>query len=191
MKIMLYLSANRDNLKDRTIPECIVSRYDSQGRPVYRNIYFHFLLEDEITLPGLKCLAVVGLASNMLPHELNASLLGYLCNSLGGIQSPLESMRRTYHPNYATKRMRLTALKDALIDKKIEPTKDGWIGFEIDSDGSRVKAARITRVGDAISTEVEYFQATKWDTEELQILRMSNEYRRTLVWLYDNMFLHS
>lgn len=186
-----YVSAGRGSPANNILSEVVVSRYDSKSRPVYKNIYYGFLLDDELSLPGLKCLAMAGLSSYQMPHELNAALVAYLCNSLGEVHSPLESMRRVYHPDYATKRMHLAALKDALRDKKIGPTNDEWIGCEIDSDGSRVKAARITRSGNAISTEVEYFKTTKWKTEELQILRMSDEYRRTLVWLYDNMFLHS
>lgn len=188
---MKYVVASRESLRKLDIPDCIVGRYDSQGRPVYRNIYYSFLLNDELSLPELKSLATVGFASDRIPRELNACIVAYLCNSIGEGQSSLEHMRLLSHAEYAKRRARLTELRAALRDKTIAPTHDGWIGFGFETGSDRVKAARITRASEVITTEVEYLEAGRWNVDELDKLKMSDEYRRILLWLYDNDFLHS
>lgn len=169
--------------------ETVVIRYDSQGRPVYKNIYFDRLMSDELSLPALKALVFRGTFCEYLPHEVTATIVAYLNNSLGDDNSPLDSLRRGVNSDYSEKRRRLSELRVKLKDRLMPYSDDGWIGVGFDGDKRSVKAARITRDGTAITIDVRYFDSAKWNHEQSELLGMSDEYRCILVWLYDNKFL--
>lgn len=164
-------------------PESIVICYDTKGFPVYQNIYFTMLINDDLPIPGLVRLFFLGGGSKHLPKEIVGFVSAYLSNIISEAKSPLSHSYRKANPEVASKMSRLLELKGLLANKKIEPV-DGWIGFRV--EGSKIRAAAITRTEEEIKTDVKYFDITgKWKKQQ-DLLKLSDEYRNTLLWLYEN-----
>jgi len=168
-----------------------VVKYDRQGRPVYKNNHLPRLRNDELTVGGLRALAFVGGIGEETPKEIHAALVAHLNNSYGDDRSSLGFLQKESNPEYLQNRNRFSELRRLLKDVTIWPVDDGWIGLKVvDNDGgTKVEAARVVRTSDSITTEVAYFETELWNQDQLQILKMSEEYRRILVWLFDNRFL--
>lgn len=181
--------------------EGVICRYDNRGLPVFKNLYFANLGNDELSIPGLFCLAFLGADLQKLPLDIRAFLNAYASNSLGKDKSPLGSYQTLAFAEYARKKERFLELRQLLSGSFIEQIKGGWIGLQVlepersdaintsAASGNSVKAARITRNEGTITTEIASFPAESWGQYSLDIIRLSYEYRQTMIWLLQHGLL--
>lgn len=169
-------------------PEAILIAYDSRGRPVYKNNFIAGLMNDELPVAGLKAVAFVGGIGDNAPKEVRAALIAHLNNSFGGDRTSLGLVRAQASAEYLEKRRRFSELRELLKERAITPTTDGWIAVRV-VDSDKIRAAKITLGESAISTEIDCFEIEGWNEYELETLRLSDEYRSILLWMYENKFL--
>ena len=69
------------------------------------------------------------------------------------------------------------------------PVNDGWIGIKVVEGANYVRAARVKRSAGLIITEMGYSDSEKWTDEQLALIALSDEYQRSVLWLYHNKFV--
>jgi hypothetical protein len=169
------------------VPESIVMKYDHDSRPVYRNIYFSHLQNDDLPVDVLSTYGFI-FGTSCFPDDIGAWMVAVRQNTLGPRKDPSNNMQRRMYPTYAKKFSKLQELKEILRNVIIEPI-DGWTGFKIETDRDRIRTVKVIRDDSEIRTYIKYFEIKgKW-AEQVEQLEHSDEYRDTIVWLCYNNFL--